>query len=89
LLFTPKEHILDFKCISLTKFLFLFVILKAKTSLFPAARAWKHDKRQEKTKGIWPATKESPTQQNRKTDTANRFCPHALALVGTAAAFSH
>jgi len=63
--------------------------LPAKTSLFPAARAWKHDKRQEKTKGIWPATKESPTQQNRKTDTANRFCPHALALVGTAAAFSH
>lgn len=66
--YTQGTHPRLYTFISLTKLSFLFVlILKAKTSFFPAAKALKHNKRQEKTKGIEPSTKESPNQQNRKT----------------------
>lgn len=75
MLFTLKEDILDFKFISLTKLSFcLFVILKANTSLFPAAKALKHNKRQEKTKGIEPFTKESPNPQNKTENPATVPC---------------
>lgn len=40
------------------------------TSLFPAAKALKHNKRQEKTKGIEPFTKESPNPQNKTENPA-------------------
>lgn len=52
-------------------------MLKVKTSLFPVAKALKHNKRQEKTEGI-EAPRENPqTNKTAQEDGTPRRCPPA------------
>lgn len=66
-----------FKSFLINKTFFFYVrILKANTSLFPAAKALKHNKRQEKTKGTEPFTNESP----KPTEQSSNPSCHPLLL---------